>query len=47
MVGVRFGLAVAAEDFGCPFQKLRAPRRDPIGKDVELLRQFGQRLLAP
>ena len=36
----RFGLAVAASDFGCPFQKLIAPRRDLIGVDVELLGQF-------
>jgi len=38
----RLGLAVAAEDFGCPFQKLRAPGRDLIGMDVELLGQFGR-----
>jgi hypothetical protein len=42
----RFGLAVAAEDLGRPFQKLRAPGRDLIGVDVELLGQFSQRLLA-
>jgi hypothetical protein len=41
----RFGLAVAAEDLGCPFQKLRSLRRDLI-VDVELLGQFGQRFLA-
>lgn len=32
-VRVGFGLAVAARDFGGPFQKLRAPRRDLIGVD--------------
>ncbi len=39
----RFGLAVAAQDLGCPFRKLHAPGRDLIGLDVDLL---GQRLLA-
>jgi hypothetical protein len=42
----RFGLAVAAQDFGCPFRKLHAPGRDLMGLDVDLLGQFGQRLLA-
>jgi hypothetical protein len=42
----RFGLAVAAEDLGCPFRKLHAPGRNLIGLDVDLLGQFGQRLLA-
>lgn len=38
----RFCLAVAAEDLGCPFEKLRSPRRDLIGVDVKLLGQFGR-----
>ena len=34
------------ENPGCAFKKLSLPLRDLIGVNVELLRQFGQRLLA-
>jgi len=38
------GSAAAArtEHFGCPFLKLRVPRCDLIGVDVEMLRQLNQ-----
>ena len=41
-----FGLAVATENLGSPFKKLIPPLLDLVGVDVELLRQFRQRLLA-
>ena len=40
------GLAFGSESAGGPFKKLRLPRCDLIGVDIELLRQLGQRLLA-
>lgn len=43
----RSRLALAAENLGSPFKKLRAPGRDLIGMHVILIGQFGQRLLTP
>ena len=40
------GLGLGAEYSGSPLQKLRLPLRDLVDVNVELLRQFDQRLLA-
>ncbi len=42
----RLGGSGSTEDARGPFQKLRAPLRDLVGVNVELLRQLGQRPLA-
>src|SRR4051794_21686953 len=36
-----------AEHPSSPLQELSLPRRDLVGMNIELLRQFGQRLLTP
>src|SRR5271166_655407 len=40
------GLGLGPEYSGSPLQKLRLPLRDLVDVNVELLRQFDQRLLA-
>ena len=44
--GLESGFVSAAKNPGSPFEKLRSPGRDLVRMDIELLGQFGQRLLA-
>src|SRR5215211_8427864 len=43
----RFRSRLRTEHPGSPLQELSFPGRDLVGMDIELLSQFGQRLLAP
>src|SRR3954447_1307800 len=43
----RFRSRLRTEHPGSPLQELSLPRRNLVGMDIELLRQFGQRLLTP
>jgi len=40
-------LYFSAQHLDCPFLKLHLPLRDLIGMNVEVLRKFSQRVLAP
>src|ERR1035438_8752434 len=42
----RFGVSLTSEYPGSPFEQLRLPLGDLVGMDIELLHQFGKRLLA-
>jgi hypothetical protein len=42
----RFRVSLSSEYPGSPFEQLRLPLGDLVGMDIELLRQFGQCLLA-
>src|SRR3954467_15215562 len=43
----RFRSRLRTEPPGSPLQELSLPGRDLVRMDIELLRQFGQRLLTP
>src|SRR5215204_1849208 len=45
--GRRSRFRLRTEHPGGPLQELSLPGRDLVGMDIELLSQFGQRLLAP